>query len=240
MNDEEIGEIEEKLLRIRRFRQQPLKDDKILCGINALLAMAMLQAGRYLMRPELEQNGSDLVQNLIDRFWDGKTLMHSSYNGVMQKESFLFDAASILTAITMLSENNDSWENYMNTMIQYLETFKDGDKWRESWAVDFHPVYASWSDHPVPSSISLAEMGLTRASLLSGKEIHSREYREPFITDFHNISVMINNGQFHLFESEKILSWNVLPVNSIRIYGNHETDCFMGTCRPIEKRYFQE
>lgn len=72
-------------------------------------------------------------------------------------------------------------------------------------------------------------MGLTRVALLTGNEIPSKEHMEPFISDIHNITVMINNGQFHLFESERVLSWNLLPVNSIRMIGKHETDCFMGT-----------
>jgi uncharacterized protein YyaL (SSP411 family) len=192
------------------------------------------------MRPDLEKKGSGLIRDLIDKFWDGKVLMHSYYKGVFQKQSFLFDAAALLTAVTLLYENDDTCNSLMSTLTQYVESFKDGNKWRESWAKDFQTVYASWSDNPIPSSVSLAEMGLTRVALLTGNEITSKEYREPFISDFHNITVMINNGQFHLFESERALSWNLLPVNSIRMTGKHETDCFMGTCSPIEKRFFQE
>ena len=126
----------------------------------------------------------------------------------------------------------------MTEMTLYVESFKDGVKWRESWAEDFQTVYASWSDHPIPSSISLADMGLTRAALLTGKEVCSKEYREPFNSDFYNIVAMMNNGLFHLFESKDILPWSLLPVNSIRIKGKNETDCFMGTCSPLEKRFF--
>lgn len=238
MNDNPLGEIEDKLLSVRLKRKQPLKDDKILCGINALLATAMLQAGRYLMRPDLELNAVELIHNLLNKFWDSKNLKHSFFKGVFQEQSYLFDAAAVLTAITMLFENDDSWSSLMTTMTHYVESFKDGNKWRESCSDDFQTVYASWSDHPVPSSVSLAEMGLTRVAFLRGKEYHSKEYREPFKSDFYNITAMMNNGQFHLIESEKVLPWSLLPVNSIRIKGKNETDCFMGTCRPLGNDFF--
>ena len=237
-NDDPLDDIEDKLLSVRRTRKQPSMDDKILCGINALVVIAMLQAGRFLDRPELEKNAAVLMNNLLNKFWDGKILRHSCYDGVFKELSFLFDAAAVLTAITMLFENDESWNGVMTEMTLYVESFKDGVKWRESWAEDFQTVYASWSDHPIPSSISLAEMGLTRAALLTGKEVCSKEYREPFNSDFYNVVAMMNNGLFHLFESLEILPWRNLPVNSIRMKGKNETDCFMGTCSPLEKRFF--
>ncbi len=228
-----LDDIENKLLSIRRKRKQPSQDNKILCGINALVIIAMLQAGRYLERTELEIQAALLMRNLLNKFWNGKYLKHSFYNGIFQEQSYLFDAAAILTAVTMLSENDDSWKNIMTDMTLYVESFVDGDKWMESRVEDFQPVYASWLDHPVPSSVSLAELGLTRNALLTGKTLPLKQYREPFKSDFYNIVVMMNNGLFHLFESTKDLSWNLLPVNSLRIKGTHETDCFMGVCSPL-------
>jgi len=238
INGNPIQSIEDKLLSLRRTRKQPSKDDKILCGINALLVTSMVQAGRFLVRPELERYAGVLMHNLLKKFWDGKILKHSCYKGTFQEQNYLFDAAAVLTAITMLYETDESWEILMNDMSVYVQSFRDVTKWKESWAEDFLTIYASWTDHPVPSSVSLAEFGLTRASLLTGKEVEPKEYREPFTSDFYNITAMLNNGLFHLFESEKLLSWSLLPVNSIKVRGNHDTDCFMGTCSPMEKRFF--
>lgn len=214
-------------------------DDKILCGMNGLLAVAMIQAGRFLARPDLELEAASLIQNLLNRFWDGKALKHSYFHGQFLEQSYLFDGAAVLTAISMLYENDDTWSDMMTQMTVYVETFREGNKWIESRASDFRTVYASWTDHPVPSSVSLAEMGLTRAAFLTGKEYSPINYREPFISDFYNITAMMNNGLFHLFESQKILPWKNLPVNSIRIKGNNDTDCYMGTCRPLGNDYIQ-
>lgn len=236
LNNSPLTGIEEKLLSVRKQRKQPQVDEKILCGINALLAIAMLQAARYLDRPDLEKQSSDLVLNILNKFWNGKSLKHSYYKDQFQDLNFLFDAAALLTSISMLYEDDKSWGNLMNSMTSYLESFKEGSRWKESSASDFQTVYASWSDHPMPSSVSLAEMALIRIGLLTGKEPENSDYREPFISDFYNITVMINNGLFHLFESTSNLSWNDLPVNSLKIAGDRETDCFMGTCSPLGKR----
>jgi len=239
-SDTPLNDIEDKLLSIRKTRKQPSRDDKILCGINALVAVAMIQAGRFLDKPDLEEKSVSIIHNLISKFWDGITLGHSYYNGVLQKQSFLFDAAAMLTAISMLFENDNSWSNLMTDLALYVESFRDGEKWTESRAEDFQTVYASWFDHPVPSSVSLAEMGLTRVALLTGKEKPSKHYRQPFQSDFYNLTAMVNNGLFHIFESQKFIPWSLLPVNSIQVRGEHETDCYMGTCRAFNKRFFPD
>jgi uncharacterized protein YyaL (SSP411 family) len=235
INDEPLDDIENKLLSLRRIRKQPQADKKILSGINALFAVALIQASRYLNRPDLEKRASEIVLNILNKFWDGKRLKHSFFNGDYQEMNFLFDAAALLTSLSMLYEEDSAWGNIMNSMIPYLESFREGNKWRESSASDFQTVYASWSDHPMPSSVSLAEMALTRIGLLKGNDPEISEYREPFKSDFYNITTMINNGLFHLIESARVRPWSELPVNTIRITGNKESDCFMGTCIPLSK-----
>lgn len=232
-NDNPLNDIEARLLTIRKTRKQPSRDDKILCGINSLLAISMIYAGRFMNKPDLEVKAASVIHNLLDKFWDGESLGHSYYKGVLQKQSFLFDAAAMLTAVSMLFENDGSWEGMMTALALYVETFREGETWTESKAKDFQVVSASWFDHPVPSSVSLAELGLTRVALLTGKEICSKEYRQPFQSDFYNLTVMVNNGQFHIFTSRKFIPWSLLPANAIQLRREHETDCYMGTCRPL-------
>ena len=47
-----------------------------------------------------------LIKRILNLFWDGKTLGHSYWNGILQKQGFLTDAASLLAAISMLFEND--------------------------------------------------------------------------------------------------------------------------------------
>jgi uncharacterized protein YyaL (SSP411 family) len=232
-NNTSLREIEKKLLFLRNQRIQPDKDNKILCGINALVAIAMLQAGRFLGKPELEAKAEQIIKRLMERFWDGKILAHSLSNGIIQKQSFLFDSACMLIAITMFYENDESWGELMHMMSENVKSFKEDEKWVQSRSEDFQMIYASWFDHPIPSSVSLAEMGLTRAGFLHGEKIPPKGYRQSFQADFFNLAVMLNNGLFHLFTSRKVLDWNTLPPNSLQTRGEPETDCYRGVCYSI-------
>ncbi len=230
-NDVALPDIEEKLLVVRKKRAQPARDNKILCGINALVAIALIQAGRNLGKPELEEKAAQTIRRLIDLFWDGKALGHSYYGGAKQAQSYLFDAAALLTASSMLCEDDFSWDTIMKAMAVYVESFREGEKWVESRAADFQQVYAALFDHPVPSSISLAEMGLARVALLVGKDTQAKSYLPPYQADFSNITGMMNNGLFHLITSESFIPWSKLPANALQRRGKTQTDCYRGTCR---------
>jgi hypothetical protein len=236
-NDVDLRDIEEKLLSLRKKRPQPALDNKIICGINALVAIAMIQAGRNLERPQLEEKAAQIIRRLVDLFWDGKALGHSYYNGATQNQRFLFDAAALLTAISMMYENDASWNTLMTTMAAYVESFRDGEQWVESRAADFKPVFASWFDHPVPSSVSLAEMGLTRVALITGKEKKSKSYRAPYQADFFNITAMMTNGLFHVISPRSAVAWSQLSPNSLQMRGETESDCYRGTCRVLDKKW---
>ncbi|HBE42491.1 MAG TPA: hypothetical protein DDW27_15080 [Bacteroidales bacterium] len=230
-NHDPLYEIEDKLLAIRKKRNQPSVDNKILCGINAQVAVAMIQAGRFLDKPELEKKADDIIKKLLGLFWDGSSLGHSFYNGLLQKRSFLSDAGAILTAITMLYENDEKWTGMMRIFSEYTAAFKEEGRWIESKSDDFRTVNASWTDQPVPSGISLAENGLTRYALLTGREVKAVPYRRPAQSDFYNINALMCNDLFHLYTTKKLLPWKDIPANSLQKRGEPETDCFNKVCR---------
>ena len=232
-NDNAMEDVEKKLLMIRNQKAQPDKDKKILCGLNALVAVAMLQAGRFLEKKKMEKTAGHIVKQFIVKFWDGKILAHSLSKGKMQKQGFLFDGACLLLAITMLYENDTMWGPRMEEIFQYVLSFKKVNSWIESMSGDFYTIEASWIDHPIPSSVSLAEMGVTRVKLFTGKSILPSSYRQSFQADFFNIAVMMQNGFFHHYTTEKAVSWNQLPANSMQMRGKPDTDCYQGTCRPF-------
>jgi hypothetical protein len=232
-NDMPLEDIEDKLLAARRGRRQPSRDDKILCGINALLAVSMTQAGRLLDEPYLETRAAVITKRLLDRFWDGSSLGHSFFDGQLQRQSFLSDAGALLTAITMHYETDESWGTAMNAMADYVRRFNDEGRWVESNADDFQTVYASWFDHPVPSAVSMAETGLVRAALLTGSETSPAEYRRPYQSDFYNTCAMMSRGLFHVITSKHHIPWSDLPANAIQRRGEPETDCYNGVCSKL-------
>jgi len=232
-NNDRIDDIEEKLLAARLKRSQPSRDDKILSGLNALTAVALTQAGRHLGRPELEAGAVALVSQLLETFWDGSSMAHSYFDGVLQRQSYLSDASAVLLAITMLYENDHSWGEMMNTMADYVRSFREEGRWIESDAEDFMKIYASWFDHPVPSAVSLAETALTRVALLTGGDVTAAEYRRPYQSDFYNINVLLTEDLFHLYTTREPLPWSAIPVNSLQKRGEPESVCHNRTCRPF-------
>ncbi len=102
---------------------------------------------------------------------------HSRFNGQLHEQPFLSDISALLLAVTLLAETSDKWFKMMEELTQSLLTFRENGKWMESRAEDFLPVEAAWFDHPTPSGVSLAEMALTRAAILSGNDLPPTEYR---------------------------------------------------------------
>jgi uncharacterized protein YyaL (SSP411 family) len=234
IDDRPLKSIEEKLLAQRRQRPQPERDEKILCGVNALVACALVQAGRWLGRPELEAKGARTVKKLLEVFWHGSHLGHSLANGAVQKQSFLSDAAALLLAVTMLREGEEAWADTVNALAAYTESFKEHGRWIESSLVDFKPIAASAFDHPMPSALSLAAMGLARAAVLNGAAGDPLEYLRPLQSDFFNVAAMVSQGLFHQVHSKAPIAWERLPANAIQVRGEPESDCYQGQCRPLD------
>ncbi len=119
----------------------------------------------------------------------------------------------------------------MEELTKSLLTFRENRQWVESRAEDFMPVGTSWFDHPTPSGVSLAEMVLTRAAILTGNDLPPTEYVRPWMSDFYNINVMIRNGRFHVYTTSRPLPWSTIPAHSIQKRGTPETDCYRGSCQ---------
>ena len=233
-DDRPLPDIEEKLLALRKQKPQPDRDEKVLCGVNALVACAHLQASRALDQPELEEKAARMVHQLLEVFWDGAILAHSLSSGAVQRQGFLSDAGALLLAVTMLRERDDGWQDSMNALAKYTASFRRDGRWIESSHADFQDVPASWFDHPVPSSIALASLGLARAEVLNGSQPPPLDYLQPHQSDFFNVAAMFSQGLFHQLHSGNTLPWGRLPVNSIQLRGEPEADCYKGKCRPLE------
>ncbi len=233
-NDLPPGDCEEKLLALRRTRPQPFRDEKALCGINALAACAYIQAARSFDQPRLEEKAARMTRELLTVFWDGNALGHSLANGTVQRQGFLSDAGALLLALTLLRERDAGWRDAMNSLVKYTASFRSDNRWIESNQADFHAVPASWFDHPIPSSVSLASMGLARAALLNGSQPERLEYLQPHQSDFFNVAAMLSQGLFHQVHAKHAIDWARLPANSIQLLGEPEADCYRGECRPLK------
>ncbi len=280
-----IPAIEAKLLASRRKRAQPGRDDKILSGLNALAAIALIQAARLLDQPQLEIEAARLVRRILDQFWHeeqnklahawhtpgreralndqlnqdsgtdpahpadsvmtttaSNTIASAAANGLGPADTlsdtgpgvtFLFDAASLLTAVSFLAETDAAWLPWLPRLIMAVAAFRQNGQWLEASAGDFQPVAAAWFDHPTPASPSLAELGLARAAILLDRPVSPADYRQPFQLDFYNLAMLVRNGQFHVYTTRQPLAWNQLPANALQKRGEPESDCYQGACRTL-------
>jgi hypothetical protein len=194
-NDIPLADIESRLLEIRRGRAQPGADMKFLSGINALTVCGLVQASRFLGQPGLLEQASNTMRKVMDTFWSDGKFFRSMSNGNVKRNSFLFDASAALLAMTMLAENEPAWSGPMQAMADHVDGFRDGNLWLESRADDFHPVPASWHDQPIPSGISLAELGISRFRMMSGESSTPMEFGIPHQSDFHNVAAMLSHGR---------------------------------------------
>jgi hypothetical protein len=233
LDDRPLPAVEEKLLARRRLRPQPGRDDKLLCGINALVACALTQAARLLGRPAWEERAAGVVRRLLEVFWDGRRLAHCLAAGELQQQEFLEDAAALLLAVTLLREGDDSWAAVMDRLGAYLASFRRQGRWIASAAADFREIDASWFDHPLPSPVSLAALATARAAVLEGGTAGVVDYRQPHQCDFFNVVALFTRGLFHQFHAPRPLDWRRLPPNSIQVRSARESDCYDGACRPI-------
>ncbi len=203
-------------------------------SINALTAGALVQAGRLLGCPALEERAARMVKKLLAVFWDGSVLAHSLFCKQLQRQGFLFDAGALLLVVSMLREGDDGWQDAMSALASYTASFKREGGWVESSLADFQEVPASWFDHPVPSSVSLAVLALARAAVLDGAAPGRLEYLAAHQSDFYNVAAMFTQGLFHHVHAPRPLDWLRLPANSIQIRDRNEADCYRGSCRPLE------
>lgn len=240
----------ERLLEQRKARQQPFVDRKTHTGWNALAAIALVEAGRLLERPEWSARGKEIAGELIARHDDGSTLVHASLDGEAGSSEFLGDYAALVLLCTLLAEEDSGWLARAKDFAGRLSRFRqatdaaEGDSpdrgaegatvWLESFHDDFRPVAADVSDLPIPGSISLADYGLARLAMITRGGWDSTAPLPPLACDFWNLSVLARGGFFYLVESNAPPTRSALPLNSIRIPGDPgqpDRYCFAGSCR---------
>jgi len=226
---DDLDKAESKLLEIRKKRDQPHTDKKIITSWNCLAGIGLIHAYRYLGNKKYLDMAENLFKGLIKLHYSA-SLVHSSIDGVKEKEEFLEDYASVLLFVTYLHEETCKYEKYLKEFSSEIKKFKK-KIWIESNNEDFIEVEAEAYDQPVPSSISMAELAISRSNVLLKKEyLVDEEFKQPLNFDFLNISVILKKGLFHIVETPELLDWSKISINTIQEKGKQFMRCYKGLC----------
>ncbi len=235
VKDADISDIEQKLLKARRKRHQPFVDRKIITSWNCLLGIGLIHAYRYLEDKQFLKKAEDIFRRLRDVNCSGNKIYHTSIDSVLQEEGFLQDSASMLLFLTYLFEETSMFTDEMDELFSKVQEYRLDSEWIESSHGDFLKVPAEIFDHPMPSSVSMAEVAILRADILRKREYVPGKFSEPLARDFFNIVTLIRNGFFHLIEAPKKIAFSRLPGNTIQIRGKECRDCYIHACIPQDK-----
>ena len=229
-----LAGVHEILLKARRRRIQPARDDKIVVSWNALAAIALFTADRHAGVLNAGSRATEITDLLVDRFVEGSRVAHGSFEGAIDQNQFLSDHAAMLLLITFAREQNntlsDRYSGVESSLAEGLSQFIDNGIWVENRTPDLAPLPADPYDQPVPSSISMAEFGLLRRAMSAHQEHGPAPFGTAQGRAFANISAMASRGYLWVVESPERHPWNAMPINSLVVSGEHRMSCYRGVC----------
>ena len=177
-----LAEIKARLLSVRSARVRPGLDDKRLTSWNALMIVALAEAGAVLDRPvylyAAVRCASFVLSDLRDS--DGR-LLRTWKDGRGRIPAYLEDHAFLLEALIALYEASGEprWfgaaVDLADTMIERFEDPEHGGFF--TTASDHESLAArrkDLEDTPIPSGNSAAALGLLRLGLLAGEGSYER------------------------------------------------------------------
>ena len=222
----------EKLLRTRRTRPQPSRDDKLITSWNALAACGLVAAHRHLGAERAFGRALGIARTLTGDFLVGGRLAHARIGDELQRDAFLSDHAALLLLLTFLGEETDEFTEQTEILRDAVLSFQRDGTWVESDTADFAAIPAEVFDQPVPSSVALAEMALLRTQIAAHDEYAARPFADPLGRGFLNITALQSRGYFAVVESPEPVPWDRLPPHSIQVRGGNRVTCHRGVCFP--------
>lgn len=173
-----------KLLSHRNTRNQPGRDDKILCAWNALMIRGMAQAGRRLNNSAYIDSAFNAANFIHRTLWKEQRLLVSYKDGKAHLNAYLDDYAYLLQAILELLQCQWSNRYYQwaievaNSLVNYFEDAEQGGFFFTSHDHE-QLLYRSktFSDEATPNGNAVAASSLLQLGLLTGntKYLNSAE-----------------------------------------------------------------
>jgi len=165
----------QKLLAERETRNQPGRDNKILCAWNALMIRGMSQAGRRTDKPQYINSAIKAAEFIYDNLWKNHRLLASFKDGKAHLNAYLDDYAYLLQALIELLQSKWSLHHYqwaIEIANSMLANFEDKDQGGFFFTSHDHEqlLYRSktFSDDAMPNGNAVAANSLLQLGLLCG------------------------------------------------------------------------
>jgi uncharacterized protein YyaL (SSP411 family) len=173
--DTELIALRKRMLNIRSERVFPGIDDKVLTGWNAMTAKGLAVAGVVFKEQRYIDLATEVLELLLKKQWDGKSLKRNFKNGVSSIEAFLEDYAHVIGALLALhqADMNEGWvETAKRLAERVLAEFSDQDSGMFFFTDSRSKLIArkmEVNDNVIPSSNSVMAHNLFSLGLLTGR-----------------------------------------------------------------------
>jgi uncharacterized protein YyaL (SSP411 family) len=165
-----------KLLKARRLRVWPARDEKILTSWNALTIKGLALAGRTLERPEFTAAASDAVDFLRRSVWRDGRLLATSKDGRAHLNAYLDDYAYLADALLELLQTRwrDADLDWACRLLDVLlESFEDRSDGGFFFTAADHETLIhrskSFADDAIPAGNAVAASVMSRLGYLLGE-----------------------------------------------------------------------
>jgi uncharacterized protein len=174
-----IAKIEHKLLHTRRLRVRPSTDDKILCSWNAMLIIALAQAGRFLQIEEYTQLAINLEKKLWQIFYCKNKLLQTHKQGQTKinamADSYAYYTEALLLLFTYTQ--NFSYLKKAEELTKYLiANFSDDENvyffFTAKEATDIIVRKTELYDGATPASNSVMAQNIWHLGKIIGNEAY--------------------------------------------------------------------
>jgi uncharacterized protein len=227
----EMRRVCDKLLLHRANRPQPFRDRKKLTSWNALTGIALIQAYRYLGESSALEAALSLREKLLQLHYTAEgVVLRGSIGGELLGGNFLEDHAALLLYLTFCYEEDGAHKDIIEKLGDRLEEFRSKDGWTGSREADFVALPAQGDDLPIPSELAMAELALSRLSILSVQPHEEISFGTAGVEDFRNYGALHTGGYAWLVSSPEAVPWEQLPVHAVQIRSDQEQYCHQGTC----------
>ena len=233
-------ELLERMLVVRKTRQQPGTDDKVVTAWNALAGVALVAASRDLERPELLERARRLESALTERVSEGERWFRSALGARVNRVEVLEDYAAVLLFKSMLIEDEPDDARYRQrleeiaALSERVTSFREetSGAWRSARSADFPAQPADSFDSPTPSPVALAELALQRSAWLTGNIRAAPALGQEMVADFGNLAAGLAAGEWYTVDHPEVPVWHELPPFTLHCRRGPASWCFRGVCHP--------